>query len=133
MEASALTEILKQKIAETNDIQSFKLLVKADAAVPASELTDLLKQVRAAGVLKFLWPPKLRPAEMIKFRYWFLAILSAMSIHVFAFGVYTIKYPHQLQTVPPMDEAGIEIDISMLDVTTLEKQQATAVAEKDSY
>lgn len=67
---------------------------------------------------------------MIKFRYWFLAILSAMSIHVFAFGVYTIKYPHQLQTVPPMDEAGIEIDISMLDVTTLEKQQATAVAEK---
>jgi protein TonB len=67
---------------------------------------------------------------MIKFRYWFLAILSAMSIHVFAFGVYTIKYPHQLQTVPPMDEAGIEIDISMLDATTLEKQQATAVAEK---
>ena len=52
LEASALTEILKQKIAETNDIQSFKLLVKADASVPASELTDLLKQVRAAGVLK---------------------------------------------------------------------------------
>lgn len=52
LEASALTEILKQKIAETNDIQFFKLLVKADAAVPASELTDLLKQVRAAGVLK---------------------------------------------------------------------------------
>lgn len=52
LEVSALTEILKQKIAETNDIQSFKLLVKADAAVPASELTDLLKQVRAAGVLK---------------------------------------------------------------------------------
>ncbi len=52
LEASALTKILKQKIAETNDIQSFKLLVKADATVPASELTDLLKQVRAAGVLK---------------------------------------------------------------------------------
>ncbi|HAD29974.1 MULTISPECIES: biopolymer transporter ExbD [unclassified Methylophaga] len=52
LEVSALTEILKQKIAETNDIQSFKLLVKADAAVPAIELTDLLKQVRAAGVLK---------------------------------------------------------------------------------
>ena len=52
LEVSALTEILKQKIAETNDIQSFKLLVKSDAAVPAIELTDLLKQVRAAGVLK---------------------------------------------------------------------------------
>lgn len=52
LDASALTEILKQKIAETNDINSFKLLVKADAAVPASELTDLFKQVRAAGVLK---------------------------------------------------------------------------------
>lgn len=50
--ASALTEILQQKISETNDIQSFELLVKADATVPASELTDLLKQVRAAGVLK---------------------------------------------------------------------------------
>ena len=67
---------------------------------------------------------------MIKFRYWFLAILSAMSIHVFAFGLYTIKYPHQLQTVPLVHEAGIEIDISMLDATTLEKQQATAVADK---
>ena len=51
LEASALTEILKQKIAETNDIHSFQLLVKADAAVPASLLTDLLKQVRAVGVL----------------------------------------------------------------------------------
>ncbi|HAD30211.1 MAG TPA: hypothetical protein DCE77_01420 [Methylophaga sp.] len=67
---------------------------------------------------------------MIKFRYWFLAILSAMSIHVFAFGIYTIKYPHQLQPVAPVDEVGIEIDISMLEPTTMEKQQATAVAEK---
>lgn len=66
---------------------------------------------------------------MIKFRYWFLATLSAMSIHVFAFGMYTLKHPHQLQLVPPVDEAGIEIDISMLDATTMEKQQATAAAE----
>lgn len=66
---------------------------------------------------------------MIKFRYWFLAILSAMSIHVFAFGMYTLKHPHQLKPVPAVDEAGIEIDISMLDATTLEKQQASSAAE----
>lgn len=52
IEADVLTESLKQKITESNDPQSFKLLVKADATVLASELTDLLKQVRAAGILK---------------------------------------------------------------------------------
>lgn len=66
---------------------------------------------------------------MIKFRYWFLAILSAMSIHVFAFGMYSLKRPYLLQPVPPVDEAGFEIDISMLDATTIEKQKATAAAE----
>ncbi len=66
---------------------------------------------------------------MIKFRYWLLAILSAMSIHVFAFGMYTLKHPLQLEPVPPVEEAGIEIDISMLDATTMEKQQAAATAE----
>jgi len=66
---------------------------------------------------------------MIKFRYWLLAILSAMSIHVFAFGMYTLKHQTQLQPVDPVDDAGIEIDISMLDATTMEKQQATAASE----
>lgn len=66
---------------------------------------------------------------MIKFRYWLLAILSAMSIHVFAFGMYTLKHPHSLQLAPPVNEAGIEIDISMLDATTMEKQQAAAASE----
>lgn len=66
---------------------------------------------------------------MIKIRYWILAIFSAMSIHVFAFGMYTIKYPETFQPVPPLQEAGIEIDISMLEATTIEKQQATAAAQ----
>ncbi|THK43148.1 energy transducer TonB [Methylophaga sp. SB9B] len=66
---------------------------------------------------------------MIKFRYWLLAIFSAMSIHVFAFGMYTIKHPHLLKPVPPVVEAGITIDISMLDATTMAKQQAAAAAE----
>jgi len=65
---------------------------------------------------------------MIKFRYWLLAIFSAMSIHVFAFGMYTIKHPDLLKPVPPVIEAGITIDISMLDATTMEKQQAAAAA-----
>ena len=66
---------------------------------------------------------------MIKFRYWVLAILSAISIHVFAFGMYTLKHQPRLQLVAPIKEAGIEIDISMLDATTMEKQQATATSE----
>lgn len=66
---------------------------------------------------------------MIKFRYWVLAILSAISIHVFAFGMYTLKHQPRLQPVAPIKEAGIEIDISMLDATTMEKQQATATSE----
>jgi protein TonB len=65
---------------------------------------------------------------MIKFRYWLLAILSAMSIHLFAFGMYTIKHPHSLKPVSPVIEAGITIDISMLDATTMEKQQAAAAS-----
>lgn len=52
LEANILTASLQQKIAESNHPQSFKLLVKTDATVPAIELTDLLKQVRAAGILK---------------------------------------------------------------------------------
>lgn len=66
---------------------------------------------------------------MIKFRYWLLAILSAMSIHVFAFGMYTIKHPHSQKPFAPVIEAGITIDISMLDATTIEKQQAAAASE----
>lgn len=52
VEANALTDSLQRKIADTKDPQTFKLLVKTDATVPATELTDLLKQVRAAGILK---------------------------------------------------------------------------------
>lgn len=52
IEANKLTEHLKQKISESNDAQSFTLLVKTDATVPVTKLTTLLKQVRAAGILK---------------------------------------------------------------------------------
>lgn len=52
VEANALADSLQQKIADSKDPQTFKLLVKTDANVMATELTDLLKQVRAAGILK---------------------------------------------------------------------------------
>ena len=52
VEANALTDSLQRKIADSKDPQTFKLLVKTDANVMATELTDLLKQVRAAGILK---------------------------------------------------------------------------------
>ncbi|ODN66181.1 MULTISPECIES: ExbD/TolR family protein [Methylophaga] len=52
VEANALADSLQRKIADSKDPQTFKLLVKTDANVMATELTDLLKQVRAAGILK---------------------------------------------------------------------------------
>ena len=52
LEADALTDLLKQAISETNNAQSFKLLIKTDATVPANKLTELLKKVRAAGILR---------------------------------------------------------------------------------
>lgn len=52
IKADTLTENLQQNISENNNVQSFRLLVKTDANVPATQLTDLLKQVRAAGILK---------------------------------------------------------------------------------
>jgi biopolymer transport protein ExbD len=52
VEANALTDSLQRKIADSKDPQTFKLLVKTDANVMATDLTDLLKQVRAAGILK---------------------------------------------------------------------------------
>jgi len=52
IKAETLTESLQQNISENNNAQSFRLLVKTDANVPATQLTDLLKQVRAAGILK---------------------------------------------------------------------------------
>ncbi|MDO8827114.1 biopolymer transporter ExbD [Methylophaga sp.] len=52
IKAETLIESLQQNISENNNAQSFRLLVKTDANVPATELTDLLKQVRAAGILK---------------------------------------------------------------------------------
>lgn len=52
VEANVLTDHLKQKISESHDPQSFTVLVKTDAVVAATELTEILKQVRAAGILK---------------------------------------------------------------------------------
>jgi len=52
LEADTLTDLLKQSVSEMNNAQSFKLLIKTDATVPASELTELLKRVRAAGILR---------------------------------------------------------------------------------
>lgn len=52
IKSDTLTESLQQSITESKDAQAFKLLVKTDAILPANELMDLLKQVRAAGILK---------------------------------------------------------------------------------
>lgn len=52
IKSDTLTESLQQSITESKDAQAFKLLLKTDAILPANELMDLLKQVRAAGILK---------------------------------------------------------------------------------
>lgn len=63
LEADMLTPVLQQKIAGHPEKQRFTLLVKTDAMLPASALTDVLKQVRAAGILKVSLATQTRQAS----------------------------------------------------------------------